>query len=358
MRIENFDIFPYTLPLSKPVRVRGRTLEERRGLLLRIDDGAGSEGWGDAAPLPGLSRETFDQAKAHLEALLPVLSQRSLRPEDTAQSDSPLHSALDAAGIPPSSRFAVDLALVDMASSALNVPLTHLLDPEPAPVLAIAGLITEAGEEAIEQARAFRHAGYQAVKVKVGSGEIEDDLELLREVRHAVGPATELRADANCAWSIEDAKAFARGANELRLAYVEEPLAQSHLLPTFWAETQMAIGLDETLSATNGAEWVRSWTTAAVLKPTALGGLAATMRLAARARRHGVRPVLSSAYESGVALRGIAALAAVTGAEPAGLGTYKFLTDDVLAERLPLEASTVDLPVIFSRPVQIKEMPA
>lgn len=259
MRIENFDIIPYTLPLSKPVMVRGRTIEEREGLLLRIDDGAGSEGWGDAAPLPGLSRETFDQAKIHLEALLPVLSQRSLRPEDTAQPDSPLHSALDAAGIPPSSRFAVDLALVDMASSALNVPLTHLLNPEPAPVLAIAGLITETGEEALELAREYRHARFQAVKVKVGREKIQEDLDLLREVRHAVGPATELRADANCAWSVEEAKEFAEGIHAARLAYVEEPLAQSHLLPTFWAETQLAIGLDETLSATNGAEWVRSW---------------------------------------------------------------------------------------------------
>ena len=100
-----------------------------------------------------------------------------------------------------------------------------------------------------------------------------------------------------------------------------------------------------------GAE-IRGWASAAVLKPTLLGGVGATIRRAAEARSVGVRPVLSAAFESGVGLRGVAALAAATGAEPAGLDTYRWLAADVLGP-LPFDRPRVDVVGLFARPPEV-----
>ena len=84
-----------------------------------------------------------------------------------------------------------------------------------------------------------------------------------------------------------------------------------------------------------------------------IGGLAATLRLALHARSVGVRPVLSAAFESSIGLRGVAALAAATGAEPAGLDTARWLASDVLADPIRFDRRQLDVPGLFAHPIEI-----
>ena len=165
-------------------------------------------------------------------------------------------------------------------------------------------------------------------------------------MRDALPASVALRLDANRAWAWDQAVAFADGVAGVALDYVEEPLAAPERLPELWHDTGLPLAVDE--SVQEGAK-VRGWATAAVLKPTLVGGLAATLRIAARARAVGVRAVLSASFESGVGLRGVAALAAATGAEPAGLDTYRWLAADVLPP-LPFGRARVDVPSLFGRP--------
>jgi O-succinylbenzoate synthase len=82
-----------------------------------------------------------------------------------------------------------------------------------------------------------------------------------------------------------------------------------------------------------------------VLKPTLLGGLSRTLRVAGQALRLGVTPVVSSAYESGVGMAALVALAAGIGdcPVPAGLDTYRAMAEDVLETPLKLPAPDVDV---------------
>jgi O-succinylbenzoate synthase len=63
-----------------------------------------------------------------------------------------------------------------------------------------------------------------------------------------------------------------------------------------------------------------------------------------------MRPVISSAYETGVGTSCLVALAAGVGDEevPAGLDTYRRLAEDVLRPRLEL-APRVDVRALFNR---------
>ena len=351
MRIASFDLVPYRLPLAEPVVWSGRRHPARDGLLLRLWDDQGRAGWGDAAPLPGFSRETTREAEAALRALPPALDGQDLDARDLVRPRGGFHTALDAAGLPSSARFALDLALADLAAQDLGRTLPQALHPDPAVVLPLNGLLMGDRDAVVAGAGRLAAEGYAAVKLKVGRQAVADDAETVRAVSAALGGAA-LRLDANRAWTAEQTAAFAHAVDGVPLDYLEEPTPSAGDHPALWLDTGLPLALDETLQEPGGEAHLRGWAAAAVLKPTLVGGLMAALRLAAAARAVGVRPVLSAAFESGVGLRGIAAVAAATGAEPAGLDTYRWLREDVVPP-LPLDRPRVDVAALFAAPPEV-----
>ena len=69
-------------------------------------------------------------------------------------------------------------------------------------------------------------------------------------MRAAVGPAVELRCDANRAWDLAAAAAFGLAAAPARLQYVEEPVADPAAdLAAFHSATGLPTALDESVDA-------------------------------------------------------------------------------------------------------------
>ena len=353
MQIAALDIVPYRLALREAVVWNGERRAEREGVLLRLTDLEGRVGWGDAAPLPGFSRETLSEARDALEAFGQVLVGRPLDARDVLQPAGTFATALDAARVPSSARFALDLALVDVATQALGRTIPQGLHPDPAVVLPLNGLVMGDLEDAAGAAVRLAGERYQAVKLKVGRATVEEDVAMVAEVRAALPDWVALRLDANRAWTWDEAIRFAEATAGLDLDYVEEPLAAASRMPELWVETRMPVALDETLQQPGGAASIRGWAEAVVLKPTLVGGLMAALRLAGAARKVGVRTVLSASFESGVGLRGVAALAAATDAEPAGLDTYRWLAQDVL-DPLPFSQPVIDVQGLFAVPLDLE----
>ncbi|MDX1420044.1 MAG: o-succinylbenzoate synthase [Rubricoccaceae bacterium] len=353
MKIVRHALVPYRLPLRAPLALGRVRIGEREGVLLRLETADGLVGWGDAAPLPGFSREFLFDVRLELDAFGSALCERTLDPRDVTDPDGRLHTALDRVGLKPSARYALDLALWDLAAQATGRSLAHALGPEPADTVPINGLITEAAPLAFVEAEQLAEAGYGTLKLKVGRGALREDVGLVQGVCERCA-ALALRLDANRAWTWDEGRLFADEIAGLDVAYVEEPLREASALPRLCEETRLPIALDETLAEPDGASMLGDWTAAAVLKPTVLGGVAATLRLAAHARRLGARVVLSAAFESGVGMRGVAALAAATGGEAAGLDPYRRLARDVLAEPLPFDRPTVDVPALLDRPLEVR----
>lgn len=332
-----FSVHPYRLPLTAPLTLAGVCHAAREGVLLRAEDATGRVGWGDAAPLPGFSTETRDEAAAALARL------------DGWRGRWDDAEAIAALDLPPSARFALETALLDLAAQAADRPMPHLLHPDPEVSLEVNALLAGDDPDALAREAAARAAeGYRTLKLKVGRRPVEADVALVRTVRDRVGPAVALRADANRAWTLEEASTFAQGVRGLGLAYVEEPLRDPAELPVLWFDTGLPIALDESLAGTDPDHLEgKGWAAAVVLKPTLLGGIARTLAFAHRARALGIVPVLSAAFESGVALRAAVALAAATGGAAAGLDPYRRLAADTLAPRLPLDRPMVDVPALF-----------
>ena len=89
----------------------------------------------------------------------------------------------------------------------------------------------------------------------------------------------------------------------------------------------------------------KTWARAVVLKPTLLGGTRTAEDWAAEAIECGLKPVVSSCFESGVGLIALAHLAATITEEdiPAGLDTYDWLAEDILERRFQARNGKLDL---------------
>jgi o-succinylbenzoate---CoA ligase len=346
---------PYGLPLSEPLRLKGKELRHREGLLVELASGGGAVGWGEAAPLPGFSREGLDEVIWQLRGLASSMMGRGVT-EDILDPEGAFARELDATGLAPSARFGFELALLDLWAVSSGKALPELLTPRPRASVPVNALISSP-DYALGETRRARAAGYEAVKLKVGARSVEEDVELVRSVRWALGDAASLRLDANRAWSPEEAERFARGTADLGFEYVEEPLADPTRLPFLAGSHGLPVALDESLADVEPeALEDYGYARAVVLKPTLLGGISRTLRFARRASRLGVQSVISSAYETDVGMSALVALAAGVGdgEVPAGLDTYRRLAGEVLEPRLELPAPRVDVRALFGERREIE----
>ena len=76
----------------------------------------------------------------------------------------------------------------------------------------------------VEEATGFVDAGFRAVKIRLGSADIADDLARVKAVREAIGADIELLADANQSLDLKKAMRLGRELEAFDLAWFEEPL--------------------------------------------------------------------------------------------------------------------------------------
>ncbi|MEX0728413.1 MAG: enolase C-terminal domain-like protein [Planctomycetaceae bacterium] len=85
-------------------------------------------------------------------------------------------------------------------------------------------------DQLVNNCRAQIEAGFGALKIKVGSPRIEDDVRRLRAVRGAVGSDIRMMTDANQIWSVPQAIAAGKQLRDLDCFWLEEPTHPDDIL--------------------------------------------------------------------------------------------------------------------------------
>jgi o-succinylbenzoate synthase len=343
IRIRAVRVVPYALPFRQPFRTAHEVLTVRRGFAVWVSDDQGRLGVGEAAPLPGFGMES-------LEACALTLSNWQVALPGNPVELPALWSPALASGLGvvpnhahrPAAQHGLECALLDLAAQAAGVPLARWLHPAAAADVALnATLGATAPEEAAAQALAWQRQGFATLKLKVGVGGDLADIARAEAVRLAVGTGVRLRLDANEAWSEEQAARMARRLAPLDIEYIEQPVPAGDLaaLARIRASSPIPVAADEAAATAEGAAAVLRERAAhiLVLKPMALGGVVATLRIARLAFEQGIPVVITTmlegVYGRTAALHAAAALPALAqGRVPTlacGLATGHLLAEDL-----------------------------
>ncbi|MBN1467027.1 o-succinylbenzoate synthase [candidate division KSB1 bacterium] len=334
--IAHFHIHRYSLPFIRPIRMVGRTLTTRDGLLVELQTVDGRVAFGDVAPFPGLSDESLDSAAAQLRHACALLQGKVLQQDDLRQVDP-----LPEEKLHPSVRYGIESAVLDLAAQERGVAIAALFAGSPADEITLNALVDDEAEAAV-CALKLVESGYKTLKIKVGRDNMAAEIQMVRDIQAAVGRQIKLRLDANRAWSLQQAICFGHGVSDLTIDYIEEPLVDAHAMATFHAETGIPIALDESLRILDSP--ARPGVVAVIIKPGIHGGFFESVQLIEKARALSIRPVISSAFLSAVGLRVAAQLAAAYAPDDVcGLATSRWLAQDFIASPVKIVKGHLDV---------------
>ena len=336
---------PFTVSLDPPLGTARGSMREREGFLVSLEYN-GHEAVGEATPLVGWT-ESHEECRRALDRAAAVAEELDW---------GVALGKLDA----PAARHGIALALSVARAKAAGEPLYRRLGPVPdtagnrtetdrverVPVNATLGADATPDDTAAHAAEAVS-AGYDCLKLRVGTRGVEADIERVRAVRNTVGTEVTLRVDANGAWTPGQAKRAVEALATLDVAYVEQPLPTAELDATGdLRDRGVDIALDESLAA-HDVETVLDVgaADALVLKPMVVGGPDMAVRAARRCRAAGVEPVVSTTVDAVVARTGAVHVAAsIPSAGPCGLATGGRVVRDLATDPAPVEDGSVRVP--------------
>jgi L-alanine-DL-glutamate epimerase-like enolase superfamily enzyme len=295
MRITRLESQLLHVPMSRP---RASATEAAAGrlnhvvvLLVHLDTDDGLRGLGFAYALQGSGRALLAVAE---DDLLPIiLGEDALDHERLATRAYWRLQTIGRRGLVAQAYSAVDLALWDLKAKAANLPLYKLLGGarEAAPVYGSdTAWLWMSPEEILEASRPYLEQGLVGIKVKVGADPAAD-AERLTQIREGLGEDAWLAVDANERYDYATALAMGHFfEEEIGADWFEEPILcedvagharlKAHLeIPI--AAGEMLFGRDEFAAyLEEGA--------LDVVQPdvTRLGGLTATLKVAALAEQH------------------------------------------------------------------------
>jgi L-alanine-DL-glutamate epimerase-like enolase superfamily enzyme len=278
----------HDVPLTDPLRPVAGPPVLRPLIRFTLEAPDGVVGHSEAAPLEAYDGVSVDRVIAALATHTSILATNEWPETD-------VRAACARADPLPQAMAAVDMALWDLAGRRAGKSVSELLSASDAPSIAVNATIgAVAPRAAAEEAGMAREAGFECIKVKVGT---PDDRQRLEAIREAVGPDMLIRVDANGAWDQLTAPERIRALSRFDIELFEEPVhggaateAVAHAVPKF------ALALDESASANLGIH-ARRLCDAVCLKISSSGGITGLLSGAERARELGYEVYVASTLD-------------------------------------------------------------
>jgi L-alanine-DL-glutamate epimerase-like enolase superfamily enzyme len=301
MRIKNVEAWPVEMRLSEPYTIAYETVDETVNVFARVETTSGLVGYGCAAPDTQITGESAQSVLTDVEDwITPAI----------AGSD-PLRVAMLLARLEPrlqdhpTALALADIALHDLMGRIAGVPLYKLLGGfRDRMKTSVTIGIMDTGAT-VARARAFVEQGFKCLKMKGGS-DVDDDIARVLAVRKAVGPAIELRFDANQGYSSDEAVCFVNAVREAKLELVEQPTPRDepHELGKVTRGVDIPVMADESLfNLVDAFKLARNDTIDMVnVKLMKAGGIMEAMRINAVARAAGLEVMVGCMDEAALGI--------------------------------------------------------
>jgi L-alanine-DL-glutamate epimerase-like enolase superfamily enzyme len=244
VRLSSVEVIPYALPFKEPYVTARGVLTQREMVLLRVRDGDGVVGLGEAVPLALRGGVSLVEVTGELEGWGE-------------------HGEAQALSAP--ARCAVETALMDLRGRRIGKDAGEGVRDEGAECNAT--LVAGPPDAVAAEAERWARAGFTTFKLKLGAETANEadnrplsrsrgtgDVEQVRAVREALGPEVRIRVDANEAWDLETAKATLAALEEFGIELAEQPVAGLEAMAELAASTSIPLAADESVATLAEAE--------------------------------------------------------------------------------------------------------
>ncbi|MFC6255330.1 mandelate racemase/muconate lactonizing enzyme family protein [Secundilactobacillus hailunensis] len=312
LKIKKIETFPIAVPLKSPFKTALRTVTTAESLIVKMTDSDGFTGLGEAAPTAPITGDTSASIRYAIEQVIaPKLIGASLnQPERVKQI---IETALVGNHSP---KAAVNIAVNDLLAQHYGVSLSQWLGGYRQTISTDYTVSVGTAAEMVRHAKQLVTAGFNTLKVKVGSQSPFEDLKQVRVIRDAVGPDVKIRLDANQGWHKKQAAKMINqmATDGLAIELVEQPVPADDFegMAYVTAHTDTPIMADESIFSAKDALRLLKMDGCDIinLKLMKAGGIDNALKINTLAEAFGVPCMVGSMIESQVSVTAAAEIAA------------------------------------------------
>ena len=224
--IKNIEVFSLNIPLKKPIKMSGITLQNAENIIVKITSNNNLYGWGEASSAPTMTGEFVEGMYAAGKFIKNQLIGMKIKKlfDINALKKLPIYENKGTLS-------AFEMALIDLILKEEKTSFQQffgLRERNDIPIIQmVAG--SDLDEEILNVKQAISN-GFNCFKIKIGSSNnYKYDLERCTKIISSVDSSCIFSADANEGYTNEDALNFALEAKNCGLKFFEQPIPSKDL---------------------------------------------------------------------------------------------------------------------------------
>lgn len=287
-KIKDVRVWSADLGNTKPYTIAFKTVDQVRNAFVEITLDNGTRGIGSGNPSEYVVGENLNQCLTALEEEnLEFLTGRDIR-----EFHQLTFEVWQKFPKNPSARAALDIALHDVFTKYLDIPLVRYLGQKIKTLPTSNTIGIKNVEETLKEARDYIKSGFKVLKIKLGK-DLAEDIERIVKLRENFGNEIIIRIDANQGYDINQTVEFYTKTLPLNIELIEQPLPAKAVdeMKSLPAEIRNKIAADESLITPKDAlELVKPPGASAIfnIKLMKCGGVSQALKIADIAFQEGV----------------------------------------------------------------------
>jgi L-alanine-DL-glutamate epimerase-like enolase superfamily enzyme len=343
MKIKEIEIHPISVPLIEPFKISLGTVESAESVILLLKTDNDLFGYGEAAPSPRITGDTQESIITGLTRITPLLIGKD--PDDAPGIEESIERTITGNS---SMKAAVDMALFDLRAKAVKKPVVTLLGRYRKKFKTDYTISMKSPGEMAKDAIKIVEKGFDAIKVKVGTG-VTEDVERVRRIRDTVGDGVTIRPDANQGWTPKEAVKALTAMERYGIELIEQPVPWWDIEGLRWVKNHVGVPVMADESVHSPIDALRVIKDGAAdlinIKLMKCGGITQGLKIAHLAEAAGIECMVGCMIETAVAITAASHLVmSARNITRADLDTSFFLAEDPVEGGITIERGEIRIP--------------
>lgn len=305
MKVVDIEFTPIFIPYKNPYHWAQGITEGAELILVKLRTDKGIEGYGESIATPSSKAilSFLDQAKKLIIGKDIYENDRIFK--DVYQYLFQAHGTCSAPRFASQVLCGIEIAFWDAKGKEFGKPVYQLLGGKQHEALQYFGFAQ--GESAIEiakDAKQLAQSGYKVIYIKVGKKNEEEDIEIIKKTRLAIGKNRRLRIDPNEHWPILKMRRLIESVKDYNIEFIEQPCDAESLIALSHAQQKslIPIAADQSVFTIHDAFNICKINAADMLTLGIheTGGISNFKKIAQLAEAAGINICIHGLYESGI----------------------------------------------------------